>query len=158
MRRMNTKMLMEIRKATVEDLQDVYNIERVAFAREAFSERQIRALLNASNAINLLAHVKGEVVGFSIGLLHDRENEKIGHLITLDVAMNARRRGVGFRLLGEFEKSLIACGAEECFLEVGTDNYAARELYRKAGYVEISLLDDYYHPGIDGVRMAKSLR
>lgn len=155
---MNMKMLIEIGKATIENLQELYNIEKGAFAHDAFSERQIRSFLKASNAINLLARMKGEIVGFSIGLIHDRENEKIGHLITLDVAAKARRRGVGLKLLREFEKNLIACGAKECFLEVRIDNLAARELYRKAGYVEISLLDDFYHPGVDGVRLVKALQ
>ncbi len=155
---MNTKMSIEIRKATVEDLQGMFNIEREAFASEAFSERQMRTFLKASNAMNLLARVEGGVVGFSIGLLYDSENEKIGHLITLDVAAHARRKGIGFELLREFERNLIACGARECSLEVRIDNHAARELYRKAGYLEIGLLDGYYRSGIDGVRMAKTLR
>ena len=151
-------MSIDIRKATIDNLEELYNVEKEAFTDEAFSKRQIATLLQAPNSIGLLACIDGKIVGFSIGLTYKRKDGRIGHLLTLDVAVRARRKGVGLRLLKEFEQDLRAIGIKECFLEVGIDNLAARELYRKAGYVETAFLKDFYCLGGDGIRLVKTFQ
>ncbi len=149
-------MSITIKKAEINNLETLYKIEKECFTLEAFSKRQIASLLRAPNSISLLAEISGEIVGFLIALVHERNSEKIGHVFTLDVAVNARKKGVGLKLLGNLEQVLREGGISVCYLEVKVDNVSARELYRKLGYVEIRFLKSFYRGG-DGIRLKKNL-
>jgi ribosomal-protein-alanine N-acetyltransferase len=70
-------------------------------------------------------------------------------LLTLAVAPEARRLGLGLRLLSRFLYQARLRQAEEAFLEVAADNAAARSLYARAGFVESGLRRGYY-PTPDG--------
>lgn len=65
-------------------------------------------------------------------------------LLTICVAPDARQKGSGADLLMQAEEAARARGAEEIFLEVATNNAAARALYARAGYAETGLRKDYY--------------
>lgn len=147
-----------MKRAKVDGLEKLYSIEKECFTVEAFSKKQIASLLRHSNSICLLAQVNSEIVGFIIGLIYEKENEKIGHVLTLDVASKARRKGVGKRLLEDLTQAFRNEGVKNCYLEVKTDNVAARELYRKLGFVEIERLKDFYYPGGHGIRLRKILQ
>ncbi len=60
------------------------------------------------------------------------------------VAPDARRRGLGTRLLGEFLEQAKARGAEAVFLEVRESNHAARALYGKWAFTESGRRRAYY--------------
>ncbi|MDH5495090.1 MAG: GNAT family N-acetyltransferase [Candidatus Bathyarchaeota archaeon] len=151
-------MSISIKKAKVHDLEKLYRIEKECFTSEAFSKEQTAFLLGNPNSISLLAQMNDEIVGFIIALIYERNNEKAGHVFTLDVAIKARRRGVGLRLLWNLEQILRSKGVNVCYLEVKVDNVAARELYKKLGYVEIEHLKDHYYLREDGVRLRKILQ
>ena len=73
-------------------------------------------------------------------------------ILTLAVRPDARRQGLGRRLV---ERACVAAedaGAASLFLEVAEDNAAARALYARAGFVEIGRRKAYY-PGPDGRRI-----
>ena len=146
-----------IQQATVNDLETLYKIERECFTLEAFTKAEIAYLLEAPNAISLIARVDDEIAGFTIGLIHDHDKTRAGHVYTIDVAIKHRRRGVGLRLLKELEQIFIKRGVKICYLEARLDNVAARELYRKHGYEEAGTLRDYYSRGIHGIRLVKRL-
>ncbi len=153
----NISMVINIEKAKADDLEALYGIERECFTLEAFSKKQIGSLLRNPNSISLLAKLNGEIVGFIVALIYEEKKEKIGHIFTLDVAVKARRKGVGLKLLESAEQILREKEVKICFLEVRGDNVAARELYRKLGYVEVGLLKDFYFSGGHGVRLRKNL-
>ncbi len=146
-----------IQKATVDDLEMLYKIERECFTIEAFTKEQIAQFLENPNAVSLIAQINSEIAGFIIGLIHDQEKTRAGHIYTIDVAVKHRRRGVGLRLLNELERIFIKRGVKVCHLEARLDNVAARELYRKHGYTEVESLIDYYFKGTHGVRLIKKL-
>lgn len=150
-------MSITTRKAKLDDLEALYGIEKECFTLEAFSKNQIALLLRNPDMISLLAQMVGRVVGFIIALVYEGEREKIGHIITLDVAVKARKKGVGLKLVKDLERILRSQKVKTCYLEVRVDNMAARELYRKLGYVETKLLKNFY-PEADGVRMKKPLQ
>jgi ribosomal-protein-alanine N-acetyltransferase len=60
------------------------------------------------------------------------------------IAADARRRGLGTRLLGEFLDHARAEGAQAVFLEVRESNQAARSLYEKWAFVESGRRIRYY--------------
>ncbi len=151
-------MDVRIRSAKVEDLDTIYEIERECFPLEAFSKRLIAYLLKDPNSISLVALVDDEVAGFIIcSILKGAGGDKVGHVLTIDVALKHRRKGIASRLMIELERRLKAMGVKACSLEVREDNVAARELYRKHGYVEIGPLMDYYGKGAHGIRLQKAL-
>jgi Acetyltransferases len=83
---------------------------------------------------------------------------KKGHVVSIAVLENYRRRGIGKQLLlSSMQKMREAYGAEEVYLEVRVSNYPAISLYEKLGYRKVKLLKHYYADGEDAYLMAKSL-
>jgi ribosomal-protein-alanine N-acetyltransferase len=150
-------MSVTTRKAKIDDLEALYGIEKECFTLEAFSKNQIALLLRNPSTISLLAQMDSRVVGFIIALIYEEEKRKVGHIITLDVAVKARKRGVGLKLLNDLERIFRSQKVQVCYLEVRVDNKAALELYTKLGYVRTKLLKNFYPDG-DGVRMKKLLQ
>jgi len=147
-----------LKPADLRNLEELFRIERECFTLEAFSKEQIASLLRNPNATGLLVKVDGEVAGFVIGLIENHEKAKVGHVYTIDVAVKYRRKGIGIRLLKEIENTFVKQGVETSYLEVRTDNQAARRLYQKQGYHEIESLDNFYSTGVHGLRLKKQLK
>jgi len=145
-----------IQRATINDLETLYQIERECFTIEAFSKEHIAYLLQNPNTVSLVAQTNGEIVGFIVGLIHRQDKMITGRVYTIDVASKHRRKSVGLKLLDELERIFVKRGAKICYLEARVDNVAALELYRKRGYVEVEKLKKYYR-GIHGVRLKKKL-
>lgn len=94
--------------------------------------------------------------GFALGRAVAGEAE----LLTIAVTPDRRRAGAGRVLLARFEAEAAARGAGTAFLEVAEDNFAARALYRAAGWRETGRRKDYYaRPGgaVDALTLAKAL-
>ena len=70
-----------------------------------------------------------------------------GEILTLAVAPDARRQGIGAALLGGMLDRLRNRGAGRVFLEVAADNAAARALYARAGFDETGRRPRYYGTG-----------
>lgn len=72
-------------------------------------------------------------------------------ILTLAVRPEARRRGLGGRLVEAAAVRAAAAGAGRLFLEVADDNPAARALYARCGFEAAGRRRGYY-PGEDGAR------
>lgn len=137
-------MSMQIEDASLKYLDRLFEIEKQCFTKEAFTKQQILYLLTDYNTISLVAKINDEIVGFVIMQLDSQDSRFFGHIITLNVASNFRRKGVAQRLLNEVEKILKSRGINECRLEVRQDNLAAIKLYKQLGYREFGVLNHYY--------------
>ncbi len=147
-----------IRPVTAHDLQNLIDLERECFTTEAYTKGQICDLLEYPNAIAFLAKIEADIAGFVISLVEDFEGSKLGHIVTIDVAVKHRRKGVGLRLLKAAEDALSQSEARTVYLEVREDNTSALQLYRKQGYVKTEILENYYSSGIRALRMMKQLK
>ncbi|NJM81341.1 MAG: GNAT family N-acetyltransferase [Tabrizicola sp.] len=82
-------------------------------------------------------------------------------LLTLAVAPQARRRGLGARLVTRFLYQARLRGAGEAFLEVAETNQPARSLYARTGFSEAGRRRGYYRsPGgqpVDALVLRRSL-
>ncbi|MCP5036380.1 MAG: ribosomal protein S18-alanine N-acetyltransferase [Rhodobacteraceae bacterium] len=84
--------------------------------------------------------VTAEQTGFAIGQIVVDEVE----LITLAVAPEARRKGLGRAMLVDYEHHARNRGATRGFLEVAADNAPALALYRAGGWRESGRRRGYY--------------
>lgn len=150
-------MPISVRTATLDDLEVIYKIELECFDNNAFAKQQLEYLVRAKRSVTLIAVLSGEPVGFITGSV-GHSKKTIGHIYTLDVKRDHRRKGVASRLLDSLERVLADRGVDTCYLEASVDNVAARNLYIKHGYKPVETLRDYYRPGVDGIRFKKELR
>ena len=94
---------------------------------------------------------------FAIGRVVADEAE----LITLAVAPERRRHGLGGQLLSDFEAMAKTRGATRAFLEVAADNIPARALYHAANWCESGRRKGYYKRAnralIDALLLEKQL-
>jgi ribosomal-protein-alanine N-acetyltransferase len=137
-------MEVKIETATTKLLDQLFQIEEQCFDQEAFSKRQIAYLLTDYNSIAFVAKVNEVIVGFIIAQVEVEENTEFGHVITINVVPNLRRKGIGKRLLLEIETLLKQKGIEESRLEVREDNHTAIKLYQTMGYKTLGKLENYY--------------
>lgn len=78
-------------------------------------------------------------------------------ILTLAVAPEHRRRGLGAQLVAAAQDLARSVEAEAMLLEVAATNHAARALYRRLGYSEVATRRGYYKTAT-GVEDALVLR
>lgn len=149
-------MLVTIEKASIEHLNRLYEIEIKCFERDAFTQQQIACLLTDSTSSGLISRVEHEIVGFVIGKTYMDKRLTTGHILTIDVSPEHRRKGIGQRLLQEIEGIFKDKGVKICYLEARENNAAALKLYRKFGYTKTGRLSNYYG-NAHGIRLRKVL-
>lgn len=118
-----------------------------------WSEAEFASLLSDPLAFLL---VEGDAA-FLLGRAVAGEAE----LLTIAVAPEARRRGLGRKLVARFLYQAQLRGAERAFLEVAADNAAAIGLYESAGFAPAGRRRSYYltpeGQRIDALVMAREL-
>ena len=120
----------------------------------AYSRSELRAFLSQKAAETIVAERDGRVVAFVLGW---RRSNTEGHVITLDVAVSARRQGLGRQLLVELERRFRAVGVKRVQLETAVTNRTAIAFYERLGYRKVAHLDRYYGLGLHAWKMAKTL-
>lgn len=97
------------------------------------------------------ARVRGAFEGeHLVGYAVWRRNVDELWLLSLAVAPEARRRGIGRALLDDGASLARDLSVPELWLEVRASNEGARKLYEAAGYSEVTRRRDYYRPATDG--------
>jgi ribosomal-protein-alanine N-acetyltransferase len=130
--------------------------EKQMFGSEAWTRAGYRAeLADARNRCYVVAEDEhGTLLGWA-GLLTAGDQAEI---LTVGVIPDARRRGIGRKLLDELVERAADRGARELFLEVRVDNDAARQLYERNGFTELGRRRGYYdHGRVDAVVMRREV-
>jgi ribosomal-protein-alanine N-acetyltransferase len=144
------------------DFDRLWEIDQLCFpVGIAYSQMELNGFVMRRNAIILVAEVLSNggdsemrIVGYAVA----QPSRKTGRIFTLDILPEARRLGLGSKLLQECEQRLRAVGCGEVYLETAVDNDAALRLYHKAGYQIIRTLPDYYPShSLDAFLMGKRL-
>jgi ribosomal-protein-alanine N-acetyltransferase len=91
------------------------------------------------------------------GMLLARITADEAEILTLAVAPQARRAGIGAALLGRAMQRAAASGAAAMFLEVASGNLSARKLYEKAGFIRVGRRARYYPNGGDALVLRADL-
>ena len=138
------------------DLNDCWRLDQRCFVDgEAYDRETFRYLLSHNQSVNYkIVTQAGEMVAFVVGLI---EPDGMGHVVTLGVGPEFRRRGLARRLMRSVEERFFERGVRSVRLEVRTSNYAAQNLYFDLTYRIIRRMPRYYTNGDDGYMMVKSL-
>jgi ribosomal-protein-alanine N-acetyltransferase len=151
---------LEIREWQAGDFDALHALDRACFPPPiAYSRRTLRKFLRLPGAQCLVAECDGQVAGFILthAGLHAARWPPVGHIISLDVDANFRRRGVGSTLLRATEESLASGGVRAIDLETAVNNQPAIAFWRRHGYEIIGQIADYYDDGADAFAMSKTV-
>jgi ribosomal-protein-alanine acetyltransferase len=146
----------EIRPLTDKHLKEVLKLNLRCFRTgENYTKFTFHYLLNEPNCLSYrVVTEKGEMVGF-VFLMFNQDGT--GHITTIGITPEHRRRGLALKLLQHAEKAMQKRGASMVMLEVRVSNIAAQNLYRENKYRIVQRLAKYYNNGEDGFLMIKSL-
>lgn len=146
----------EIHPLTVKHLKEVLRLNIRCFKKgENYTKHTFNYLLNLPNGLSYRAVTpEKDMVGF---VFVSVSPEGIGHITTIGVAPEHRRRGLAARLLQHAETALRERGISTAVLEVRVGNVSAQNLYRACGYAVTQKVYQYYTNGEDCFIMVKPL-
>lgn len=131
------------------DMPEVVRIERESLA-QAWTEADFLSCLRNRNCIGMVAESAGKVVGFMIYELHEYRLD----LLNFAVAPEARRTGVGSRMLGKMFRKLSSYRRTRITVAVRESNLAAQLFFRANEFRCINVRRGYFEDtGEDGYVM-----
>ena len=155
------------------DFETLWRIDQRCFPRGiSYSQLELNSFIKKRHAITLVAELQNETVqvkvtGSDKNVISDiiagfviahSVRHKYGRILTLDILPEARRAGLGTRLMTDCEQRLQSQGCTEVYLETAVNNEPALRLYRKLGYEILRTLPEYYAShSLDAFQMAKRL-
>ncbi len=145
-----------LRLLSLSDLNELWQLDLRCFVDgEAYERETFRYLLSNPNTIaRQIRSEDDEMCAFALAVV---EADGVGHLTTIGVAPENRRRGLARLLLHEIERGFQIRGVTTIRLEVRVGNDSAQKLYEQLGYVVVQRMAKYYSNGDDGYLMVKSL-
>ncbi len=146
----------KIKLLKAENLKEILLLNLRCFKRgENYTKHTFKYLLTAPNILGYsITTTSNKIVGF---IFVSANNGNVGHITTIGIAPEHRKRGLARELLNHVENSLRKRDFEAVVLEVRVGNFAAQNLYSKYGYVIIQKLIGYYQNGEDAYLMSKTL-
>ncbi|MFQ6050128.1 MAG: ribosomal protein S18-alanine N-acetyltransferase [Candidatus Hydrothermarchaeota archaeon] len=144
---------MKIRSMSHSDFDRVIEIERASF-KDPWSHISFLDLFHFSPKGFIVVEVQGEIVGYAIYVL---ETNEIGHLLSIAVDPNWRRKKIGTSLMNYIIEDLRNKGVKYLKLEVREGNLPAIKLYKSLGFLEIEIIRYYYSDGENAILMVKDI-
>jgi ribosomal-protein-alanine N-acetyltransferase len=140
-------------EASPRDASSIAALHAASFHR-GWSDVEIEGLLIDRQVVTHRATQGRKLAGFIMSRMVQGEAE----VLSVAVALEQRGRGVARRLLEVHLRHLANLGIHTVFLEVGEDNAAARQLYRRMGFGEVGRRKGYYADGPGSASAALVLR
>ena len=148
-----------LREYLEDDLDKIVQLDERCFGEEfRFDRGSMKAYAEARNAVSLIAEKDGKMMGFVIVHIDRVAMGRRGYVVTLDVAMEYRRRGLAGRMIQAVEMLAETNGAQRMELHVFTENAAAIRFYEQRGYERIARVRRFYGAeGMDAFEYRKRL-
>jgi [ribosomal protein S18]-alanine N-acetyltransferase len=153
----------KLRKFEPDDLQNVMNINRVCLP-ENYTDMFFMDLHERFPETFVVAEEDHDIIGYimcriEVGLSNFGLGGLIrkGHVVSLAVMPQARRRGVASALLNKAMEGMCGYKARQIYLEVRVTNEAGVNLYKKVGLEVTRTIPGYYSDGEDAYVMSKKL-
>ncbi len=143
----------KIERASVEDLNEIAEIEKKNILVNTMSENQIKTALCDDNYIVLKAVLEGEIVGFIMLSKSDELN-----VDSVAVNKEFRNLGIASKLVKNAENLAKESNIETLSLEVAYTNITAFLLYEKLGFKKRRTRKNYYANGDDAIEMIKDVK
>src|SRR5215203_3015681 len=145
----------EIHPLTEKHLKEVMRVNLRCFKKgENYTKHTFSFLLNEPTTLSYRVSTPTEQI---VGFVFVMTSQGTGHLTTVGVAPEHRRRGLAQKMLRHAEEALQNREIATVSLEVRVSNIAAQSLYRDFGYTIVQRLNNYYNNGEDAFLMIKSL-
>jgi ribosomal-protein-alanine N-acetyltransferase len=143
-----------VRDYKAEDFDSLWRMDQECFPPGiSYSKQELRSFMRDRGTFTLVAtSAKEELQGFIVA-----HCGATGHVITIDVGSEARRLGVGSRLLRAAEERMRTAGCRAVGLETAVDNVTALSFYKRHGYDVIRTWPRYYSNGVDALVLRKDL-
>lgn len=138
-----------IRKASLNDLQAIFEVENDNFTPEDFGLSRESIRYHLKRNIVYVIEEQGKVAGYCLWL----SRKHFYRLYSIAVLKTYQGKGYGKALL---EHSIQNLYGKPLQLEVKCTNIQAISLYEKLGFKQVKLLPHYYPKGIDGCLMRLS--
>lgn len=129
-----------IRQATVDDVDDIYEIERLCFSEPWSRDSMVYELSENPRAFYIAAELDGKVVGYA-GLWWIGDE---GHITNVAVRPGYRNRHIGNGIIQVMIDFTTQEGIMHHTLEVRRSNQPAINLYEKFGFVVEGVRKEYY--------------
>jgi ribosomal-protein-alanine N-acetyltransferase len=153
----------KLRKFTPDDLQSVIRINRYCLP-ENYMDFFFMDLHQRFPETFIVAEQDGKIVGYimcriEVGLASLGLGGLIrkGHVVSIAVLPQGRRKGVARALMTETMKGMRHYKAKLCYLEVRVTNAPGVALYKKLGFEVSRTLRGYYSDGEDAYVMTQKL-
>ena len=144
---------MKIIRATAAECAAMACVHAEAFDAKAWRDDEFEDLLEGEGMYGFLA--AGEI---PLGVILCRVAAGEMEVLTVGVALAARRSGVAKALMAAALPAARDRAAAECFLEVAVDNDPAIALYDRLGFRKTGLRKSYYDRGPQGFTDALVMR
>lgn len=142
-----------IRKASLQDLDSLLDLENECFTSDKMKREQYRSLLQKPSAEIILAENLNKIIG-CIMILY-RKNSSIARIYSLAVSPSYRQAGIAKKLSIACENLAKKRQCSTIILEVRIDNHPAISFYQKNGYEIFGSYNKFYEDGTDALRMRK---
>jgi ribosomal-protein-alanine N-acetyltransferase len=142
------------------DFDAVWEIDQTCFASGiAYTQAELRTYIHLPGAFTLVAetHTNDSPSSLQGFLVAHASRRGLGHIITIDILPEARRVGIGSRLLTAAEDRLRAGQCYAVFLETAVDNQSAIAFYKRHDYFVVRTVPHYYSNGVDALVLQKDL-
>jgi ribosomal-protein-alanine N-acetyltransferase len=146
----------EIRPLMEKHIKEILRLNLRCFKKgENYTKYTFNYLLNEPRTLSYrVVTPLDQIVRFFFVMAHENGT---GHLTTIAVAPEHRRRGLAEKMLIHVENSLRNRDINTITLEVRVNNTSAQSLYRNLNYSIVQRLNGYYSNGEDAFLMVKSL-
>ncbi len=94
------------------------------------------------------------ILGYAVADIDKKMQFQVGHILSIAIGRQFRRRGIGTRLLSKLINVLKSKGCSRVVLEVRVSNDVARSFYQKLGFREVKRSRRFYDDGEDALVMA----
>ncbi len=144
---------MIIRKFVPTDLKRVFEIENMSF-NQSYGINMFQQLYEMGIGF-LVAEDEGYVIGYVMFWV---KYENQGHIISIAVDKNHRRRGAGTHLLVKAIAILSLLNLDTIFLEVNENNKGAVDFYKNFNFKIDRTVPGYYENGDGAIIMYLPLK
>jgi len=136
--------LPSLREAVLADVLEMARLDLVCFDQHAYSADLILRFLELDLPCVVAEGPEGDIIGFA--MVMPEPDESTCTLVTLDVAPDSRRRGLGRTMVAWCARTMLDAISpmELMWLTVASRNEGARGFYKKLGFKQADTIKGYY--------------